>query len=236
MTSSKALRTGALTALVGLAGAFGPDLPAAEITSPPAADRLSAIELARRGDPVAGKRKSEVERCQECHGAQGYGQDGGTGGGESRAPRIGGQHAAYLIKQFRNFRAGERRDHTMEMMSSGVADADLADIVAYFSSQPWQRGDGRTDAHLGRNLYHEGIPARGVTACVACHGDNGRGGIAGETVYPSIAGQTWHYLEKQLLDFHSGQRSNSPGGVMTGVARGLTEAEIKALASYLAEQ
>lgn len=64
------------------------------------------------------------------------------------------------------------------------------------------------------------------TVCAACHAPDGNSVI---TLNPKLAGQHPEYLEKQLTEFKSGKRANA---VMSGMAAGLSEADIKALAAY----
>lgn len=67
------------------------------------------------------------------------------------------------------------------------------------------------------------------TKCATCHGEKG------ETVsedFPRLAGQNEAYLAKQLGDFVSGARK----GIMARMARGLSPAEIAAIAAYYAAQ
>jgi len=66
------------------------------------------------------------------------------------------------------------------------------------------------------------------TVCAACHGADGNSAI---TLNPKLAGQHPEYLEKQLTEFKSGKRANA---VMSGMAAGLSEQEIKDLAAYFA--
>ncbi len=66
------------------------------------------------------------------------------------------------------------------------------------------------------------------TVCAACHGADGNSVI---TLNPKLAAQHPEYLEKQLTEFKSGKRANA---VMSGMAAGLSEQEIKDLAAYFA--
>lgn len=64
------------------------------------------------------------------------------------------------------------------------------------------------------------------TVCAACHAPDGNSAI---TLNPKLAGQHPEYLLKQLTEFKSGKRANA---VMSGMAAGLSEQEMKDLAAY----
>jgi cytochrome c553 len=66
--------------------------------------------------------------------------------------------------------------------------------------------------------------------CAACHGADGNSPLP---VNPSLAGQLADYLYKQLRDFKSGARKNP---VMAGMVAGLSDADMRNLAAYFAEQ
>lgn len=66
--------------------------------------------------------------------------------------------------------------------------------------------------------------------CVACHGEDGN---SPSNLYPKLAGQHESYLEKQLIEFKSGQR-NDP--IMMGMVMALSEQDMKDLAAYYASQ
>jgi len=121
----------------------------------------------------------------------------------------------------------------MSRVAGPVVPQDVVDSAAYCASRPPMKGDGTGDSAAGRALYEKGDPARGVTACITCHGPGGKGlaGLGAES--PLIGGQEWRYLEKQLLDWRSGERSNSRDGVMNTVIRPLTDQDIRALSDYL---
>lgn len=210
-------------------------LPSVMAVTPAGKARAAATgqikAAAVKGDPVLGREKAESERCIECHGVDGHGV-GGANGPEGKFAKLAGQQADYILKQMRDFRSGARRHDQMQIMARSVSDEDVRDIAAYFASQPVMNAqDGERHA-LGKSLYENGDPARGVVACISCHGVKGKG-LAASPLAPVIGGQEWRYLDKQLRDWRSGERRNSDGGVMTQAARALTEAEIEALANYL---
>jgi cytochrome c553 len=196
--------------------------------------RLAPVPIVTRGDPVAGKAKSDDERCQECHGHDGNANDSGDGiGNVGKFPKLAGQHSEYIVKQIRNFRSGARNNETMFIMARSVSDADVADIAAYFSSQKKMSGaNGRANT-LGEALFVNGDNARNISPCTGCHGANGEGAAANGVVFPVIGGQHRRYLLKQLTEWKAGVRTNSPGGVMNKIAKTLSDAEIEALAEFV---
>lgn len=75
------------------------------------------------GDPAAAV--SRLGACVACHGADGIGK-------APQYPNLQGQKAAYLEKQLKAFRSGERRDSNMNAMARPLSDADIANLAAYF--------------------------------------------------------------------------------------------------------
>lgn len=88
----------------------------------------------------------------------------------------------------------------------------------------------KADAAKGATLYDNGDAARGLPACVSCHGAAGNSTIAAN---PKLSAQFEAYTNKQLLDFKTPQRVNP---VMTGFAKMLSDDERKNIAAYLATQ
>jgi len=88
----------------------------------------------------------------------------------------------------------------------------------------------KVDPAKGGSLYDTGDNARGLPACVSCHGAGGNSTI---NANPKLAGQIDTYLHKQLVDFTTPAR-NQP--VMTTYAKMLSDAEKKDIAAYLATQ
>ncbi|MYN40578.1 c-type cytochrome [Duganella sp. FT109W] len=88
----------------------------------------------------------------------------------------------------------------------------------------------KIDAAKGATLFTDGDAARGLPACVSCHGAGGNSTIS---VNPKLAGQHEGYLYKQLVNFTTAQR-NQP--VMTTYAKLLTDDEKHNIAAWLATQ
>jgi cytochrome c553 len=81
------------------------------------------------GDPAAGKDKTRM--CAGCHGIGGY----KTAFPEVYSvPKLGGQHAAYIVKALQAYRSGERNNPTMKAIAVGLSDKDMADLAAYYAA------------------------------------------------------------------------------------------------------
>ena len=90
---------------------------------------LATAALAAEGDPAAGKKKTSM--CAGCHGIGGY----KTVFPEVyHVPRLGGQHAAYIVKALQEYKAGNRSHPTMRAIAAGLTDQDMADLAAYYAS------------------------------------------------------------------------------------------------------
>ena len=183
------------------------------------------------GDPAAGKEKSAT--CAACHGA-----DGNSTIPEN--PKLAGQHAGYLVKQLKNFKAANdpetkevvRVNATMNGMAAPLSEQDMEDLAAYFANQATAPGEADPDlVEQGRQLYQGGNLATGVSACMACHGPTGQGNPAAS--FPKLAGQHAKYTETQLQAFRTGQRANDPGQMMRNIAAKMNDQEMKAVASYI---
>lgn len=186
----------------------------------------AAVQPAK-GDPAAGKSKSFDDRCQECHAHDGNATEIGDGvSGIGKFPKLAGQRYEYIIKQFADFREGRRSSDEMYVMASTVDEHDLRDIAAYFSGLKVMQGAGSKDNGLARQLFQQGDAARGIPACAGCHTERSSGA-------PIISGQHQRYLTKQLIDWRSAERRNSPGSVMNAIASPLSDQEIEALAEYI---
>ncbi|MGI4721053.1 MAG: c-type cytochrome [Janthinobacterium lividum] len=88
----------------------------------------------------------------------------------------------------------------------------------------------KADPAKGGTLYDSGDTARGLPACMSCHGAAGNSTIVAN---PKLSGQIEAYTHKQLVDFTTPNRQNP---VMTTYAKMLTEDEKRDVAAWLATQ
>ncbi len=162
--------------------------------------------------------------CVACHSA-----DGNSTVPDN--PKLARQHPEYLIKQLQEFKSGKRENAIMVGFASALSDEDMRNIAYWLAEQKAPAGTA-TDAALvtlGERIYRGGIPDRQIAACTACHGPTGSGL---PVKYPRIAGQHAQYMHTQLVAFRAGDRKNSVE--MKDVAAKMTDAEIKAVADYIA--
>jgi cytochrome c553 len=179
---------------------------------------------ANAGDIEAGKAKSAV--CAACHGADGNSTNPAW-------PSLAGQHASYTYKQLTDFKAGRRVNASMTGMVALLNDEDMKNLAAYYESQTLKpiAFDGEMIA-TGENIYRGGITDASVPACIGCHAPSGAGN--GPAGWPSVKGQHAEYTVVQLQAFREGARANDPGRMMRNVAARMSDAEMKAVAAYIA--
>ena len=222
-----------VVALAATLVAFAAMAQGAPKTAAPAAAGSSASSAAAPaqpagplpGDVKAGQAKAAV--CGACHGMDGNSTD-------SQYPKLAGQNEEYIVRQLHNFKSGKRQNAIMMGMASPLSDQDMANVGAYFMSQ--QVHPGVADQSLvktGGKLYREGDASRGIPACMACHGPDGRGNPG--AAYPQLAGQHAKYLLKTLTAWHDGTTwgSDAHAKIMPMIAKRLTSKDITALSSYL---
>ncbi len=196
---------------------------------------ISTTTLAT-GDPIKGQKKSLT--CAACHGADGNST-------VTNFPKLADQNEDYLLKQLQDFKSGARIDPVMEGIVAPLADEDMADLAAYYAVQKITRGMAKqgADITLGEKIYRGGKKETSVTACAACHGPKGRG--IPSAGFPVLSAQHAAYTVKQLKDFRQQSinmqtgdtkpsRVNDFEGVMINFTKSLTNAEIEAVAEYIA--
>ena len=90
----------------------------------------SPLLAADAGDPAAGAKKNSM--CIGCHGIPDY----HTAFPEVyHVPKLGGQHAAYIVKALQEYKAGNRSHPSMRAIAAGLSDKDMADLAAYYSGE-----------------------------------------------------------------------------------------------------
>lgn len=179
-----------------------------------------------KGDAKAGEKK--IAMCIGCHGIKGYQASFPE---IYKVPMISGQGAKYIVSALNAYKKGERKHPSMRGIADNLSDQDMADIAAYYE------GHGKVEGAAAPAKAAEGsakvaeLVKKG--ACVSCHGDSFSKPI--DPSYPKIAGQHADYLYVALKAYKT---ENNPqvgraNGVMGGVAKQFSNAELKAMAAYI---
>ena len=80
------------------------------------------------GDAAAAKDK--LSMCEGCHGIPGYRTAFPSA---YSVPKLGGQHAEYIVKALEGYKNGTRSHPTMTGLAKTLSQQDIEDFAAYYS-------------------------------------------------------------------------------------------------------
>jgi cytochrome c553 len=170
--------------------------------------------------------ESKVAMCIGCHGIPGYQSSFPE---VHRVPMISGQNAKYIVAALTAYRAGERKHPSMRGLAGSLSDQDMTEIAAWYEKQ--------AKPSAGEQPSRQPSPQVAAllqkAACASCHGANYSKTI--DPSYPKLAGQHPDYLYVALKAYKN-EPTNVVGrnnGVMGGIAKQFTNAELKAMAQYI---
>ena len=198
---------------------------------------VSVLLLATRAAGATPSFKDDMAQrtlaCTACHGPQGRAAPDGY------YPRLAGKPAGYLYNQLVSFRDGRRHYALMTQLIAPLTDAYLMEMAQHFSNLdvPYP-GPSPTTASAtllarGKQLVQSGEPARGIPACVQCHG-SAMTGVAPSV--PGLLGLPRDYLNAQLGAWKAGKRRAHAPDCMKAVVALLSDEDINAASSYLVAQ
>ena len=241
------MRHARVLGLAGLAIAAVGAVALAQTTVAPLPDNAPVetapleIDLSKStwGDAVAGQSKAST--CAACHGADGNSSD-------AMYPRIAGQAERSSAQQMALIATGQRGGMAVAMIPfvQDLSAQDMRDIGAFFATQ--KSGAGLADDTLitegpyrgmkfyevGQRLFRGGDAARGIPACLACHGPAGNGNPG--PAYPHVGGQWQEYSARRLEEYRTGttqEKDPTHFNIMAQVANRLTDQEIQSLATFM---
>lgn len=177
------------------------------------------------GDAASGQKKAAM--CIGCHGIPNYRASFPE---IHQVPMISGQGAKYIVSALNAYKKGERKHPTMRGIAASLSDQDMADLAAYYAGHPVPA----TAAAAAP------VPSAAVAEllkkgnCASCHGENMNKPIDGS--YPKLAGQHADYLFVALKAYKTENNANIGRGnaIMGGMVKPFTNAELKAMANYIA--
>lgn len=188
------------------------------------------------GDAARGE--ALVATCPACHGADGNSP-------APNFPKLAGLGQKYLSKQLVDIKTGVRVVPEMIGLLNDASEQDMEDMAAFYAAKPMQLSGAKNlkvrmnsgvevDAlELGEKIYRAGNLETNTPSCTGCHSPRGLGNAP--AAFPRLGGQHAQYIEKQLRDFRAGARVNDgEAQIMRKAAEHLSDAEIVALANYIA--
>jgi cytochrome c553 len=182
---------------------------------------FSAGSTFAAADLAAGAAKAQA--CMACHGAGGISQT-------KEIPSLAGQPDGFIQWQLVFFRNGVRKNPVMTPMAESLKDDDIRNLAAFFAAQKPPLADRavKTDDALmaaGRKVAQ-------ANRCASCHKDD----YSGAQATPRVAAQREDYLLKALREFKAGTRNGGAMAAMAEVVYPLGDADLRALAHFLARQ
>jgi cytochrome c553 len=194
------------------------------------------------GQKIFTEGKGDASACQGCHGEKALGND------SMGAPRLANIGIAYVNKQLNDLAADRRTPSGMGAVMPGFAKAlteqDRHDVAVYVNSLDYdvEVSDLKSlddpanpvgKPEEGKIIVTQGVKGR-TPPCQDCHGFNGRAAR-----FPQINQQRYVYLVNQLNNWRDASRANDPEvdkvGIMRGIAKKLSDDEIKNIAAYLSQ-
>jgi cytochrome c553 len=195
----------------------------------PQLDRTAYARLSGWVEPLSSDSLSlMIKDCSACHGAAGEGSAG--------APRLAGQHRAYLLASLDAYADGRRSSGMMQAVAAGLTQRSRHAVADYYSSlnAPAAAEGDASARRRGERIALRGIASQGVPPCIACHALQGK---ATNARYPKLAGQRADYMEQQLRLFRDDRRGGtSYHELMRTVARRLNEQQSADVATYYSAQ
>ena len=169
--------------------------------------------------------------CIGCHGIKGYQASFPE---VYKVPMISGQGAGYISAALNAYKKGERKHPTMRGIAEALTDQDIADLSAFYSADG-KAGAAALPAKPSQEPSAAVQALLGKANCASCHGANYAAPI--DPSYPKIAGQHADYLFVALKAYKTDSSNPKVGranAVMGAMAKQYTNAELKAMAGYLA--
>lgn len=183
--------------------------------------------------PQAGAKSLEakVAMCIGCHGIKGYQASFPE---VYRVPMISGQSAKYIAAALTAYKNGDRKHPTMRGIAESMSEQDINDIANYYA----QHGQNGAPAKVADQPSRQPSPQVAAllqkAACVSCHGANFSKPI--DPSYPKVAGQHADYLFVALKAYRTENNATigRNNAIMGAIAKQYSNAELKAMANYLA--
>jgi cytochrome c553 len=140
-------------------------------------------------------------------------------------PSLAGQPEFFVMNQLFLMREGVRQIEAMAPFVKDLKDDELNALAAHYAKLEPKRSDEAADPALARR----GAELAAQRRCGSCH----RPDLSGDQQIPRIARQRVDYLVHALKGYRDSTRTGADTLMSASVA-GLSDADLKTLASYAA--
>ena len=162
--------------------------------------------------------QERLQLCAKCHNLDGNSTKAGI-------PSIARQPKTYVENQLVLAREGLRGAKEMQDALRGVTDQEIIQLAKHFASQQPRPTSGALD----KSLFNRGAATAKKLRCGICH----LADFSGQNQMPRLAGQREDYLHETMKAFRDNLRTGGDT-VMSDALRGVSDADIAALAHFLA--
>ena len=161
-----------------------------------------------------------IAQCNGCHGADGNSPLPNT-------PSLAGQPAFFVLNQLYLMREGVRRIEAMAPFVKDLKDGEIDALSKHYAKLVPKPSNEAVDPALVKRGGELAVSLR----CGSCHLPT----LAGQDQMPRLARQRIDYMIMSLKEFRDDKRSGADT-LMSNVVRGLSDAELAALAHYSASR
>jgi cytochrome c553 len=141
-------------------------------------------------------------------------------------PSIAGQPKLFLETQLVLFREEIRKSPAMQAAVNGLTDKEIVRLAEHYAAQAARPvADGPPDAAHAK----QALAFAQKQHCASCHLPDYRG----RQQIPRLAGQREEYLVESMLAYRDNRRTGGDT-IMAAALYGASDADIRALAHYLA--
>ena len=158
--------------------------------------------------------------CGTCHGDDGNSK-------RENIPSIAGQPSFFILNQLFLMREGVRKVEAMTPFVKDLKDSEIEALAAHYAKLTPKFSDEPVNAALVARGAVLSTPLR----CGSCHMPS----LAGQEQMPRLAKQRIDYMTTALMEFRNDKRSGADT-LMSNVVRGLSDADLAALAHYAASK
>ena len=200
--------------------------------------RVGDVEISPDDFSATFSQEKRVAKCLSCHGNRAGGDIDFGPEVHFGTPALRGMREGYIRDSLVAYQDGTRQHEEMSAVAAMLDDETIDFMARSFAAYevPPMRSAGELTALAekdplfakGQALARQGIPQKGVPACIACHGSLGEG----SDTSPRLAGQNVMYIKSQFEAFANGTRQTVQSAIMQPVVAGLTDDDIEAVAHY----